>query len=174
MNRLLKAAAISVMVLICAGQAGATTSTVVTTNPANASNPAVVPGFSYALGALAQNAIDTTIVNVRGLIRPFIGASGVPATIITTSYGSSVAGDSLNVSVDVGVTASGPWFTAVSFANAYSHTASLAVRSNIPAHSVLPITPFWRLRVKSKGTAALTAANRFYVQFPVVSTVPPK
>jgi len=174
MNRLLKAAAISVMVLLGVSNAMASTTTVATKIPSTSDNSNVLVGLSYPVPALAQNAIDTTIVNVRGIIRPFIGASGVPATILSTSYGTSVAGDSLNVSIDVGPTASGPWFTAVSFANAYSHTATLAMRSNIPAHSVIPIAPYWRIRLKSKGTAALVADKKFYLFFPAVASVPQK
>lgn len=169
LNKWIKAAVGTVVGIGIAASAFASTTTVPVALNNSAASQNTLPGVKFTLPALAQNAIDTTIVGVGPYIRPFIGASGVPATIITTSYGTTVAGDSLNVSIDVGPTASGPWFAAVSFANAYSHTASLAVRSNIPAHSVIPVSPFWRMRIKSKGTAALTAGKYFYLMFPVVT-----
>jgi len=169
LNKWIKAAVGAAVGIGIAATAFASTSTIpVALNNSSASQN-TLPGVKFTLPALAQNAIDTTIVNVGPYIRPFIGASGVPATIVSSSYGSTVAGDSLNVSIDVGPTSAGPWFNAVNFANAYSHTATLCVRSNIPAHSVIPVCPFWRMRVKSKGTAALTAGRYFYLMFPVVT-----
>lgn len=175
MNRILKIITASVVCVVLAGPVQASTGvaawggaavqkiTYTTTGP--------MPGFSYILPALAQNEIDTLVINVKSVIHPYLGASSVPTVLVSNAYDGAVAGDSTNFSMDIGASADGPWLAVVSLANAYSTTASLPVRSNIQAHTSIPVSPYWRLRIKSKGTAALSGTRRYYVYFPVVGHV---
>lgn len=134
-----------------------------------------MPGLAYKVPALAQNAIDTCFVNVAPVLRSYIGGSSAPTLAVVTGYASTVAGDSLNVSIDVGINSEGPWLNVVNFANAYSHTAALPVRNNLVATSTLLYSPFWRVRLKSKGTATLVANKKFFVYFPSpAAPIPPK
>jgi hypothetical protein len=127
-----------------------------------------MPGLAYKLPALAQNAIDTCFVNVAPVFSSYLGASNAATTALVTGYASTVAGDSLNVSIDVGTNSEGPWVNVVSIANSYSHTAALGLRNNLVANSTLLMAPFWRVRLKSKGTATLVANKKFYIFFPHV------
>lgn len=132
-----------------------------------------MPGLSYPVPALAQNAIDTCFVNVSPVLRVYLGTSNAPTIGLVSGYASTVAGDSLNVSIDVGTNSEGPWVNVVNFANAYSHTASLGLRNNLVATTTLLMAPVWRVRLKSKGTAALTAGKNFYFFFPTIGTGSP-
>ena len=89
MNRLLKAAAISVMVLIGAQQVGAVTSTPTYVKKG------VLGGWSYAtytIASLTNSTIDTTIINVQNLAAPYIGASGVISIALTNAFSGSAPG----------------------------------------------------------------------------------
>jgi hypothetical protein len=89
-------------------------------------------------------------------------------------YNSLVAGDSTNVTIQVGPTAQGPWivsnvnFGTASTVNMSSTTASIPVRSKTFLHTDIPFAQYWRILVKSKGTAALTAGRMYSIFFPTV------
>lgn len=178
LNKWIKAAFGVALVVGLAAPAGAMTGYNAANTPQKITYVGIntaLPGFWYTLPALAQNAIDTLTVPVAQVLKVYAGNSNAPTVATVTGYASTVAGDSLNVSIDVSVDPSGSWLNAVNFANAFSHTASLGARYNATAATTLIPAPFWRLRVKSKGTAALIAGKRFFVYFPVVSSaIPPK
>lgn len=168
MNRLLKAAAISVMVLIGAQQVGAVTSTPTYVKKG------VLGGWSYAtytIASLTNSTIDTTIINVQNLAAPYIGASGVISIALTNAFSGSAAGDSCWVALDFGPTVSGPWRSNNALV-VNTLTGPVPMKTNAVVATTNPgfLSPYWRIRTIGKGTTVTNA--KMYLFFPTIGILP--
>lgn len=169
MNRLLKAAAISVMVLIGAQQVGAVTST-----PTYVKKGAL-PGnwnyVTYTIASLTNSTIDTTIINVQNLAAPYIGASGVISIALTNAWNSATAAESCWVGLDFGPTASGPWRSNNAMV-VNTLTGGIPVKTNavVATTSLGFLSPYWRIRTIGKGSTVTNA--KMYLFFPSIGTLP--
>lgn len=177
MNRFLKslaAVAVGFGLVFAAGQAQASTGTPTYIRDVAKVTPATRDGASWSI-TLAQNAIDTTIVAVSALLKPYVGVNGSNTTGIynsfTASCDMSAATDSLNIGIDVGPTGSGPWAQAIAQTNAtYSLTLAANTYTKSVSAATIPLAPYWRIRTKAKGSATITAKT-VYLWFPTVAGI---
>lgn len=177
MNRFLKslcAVAVGLGVMLSAGLSAASTGTPAYVRDVAKVTPAIRDGASWSI-TLAQNAIDTTIVAVGALLKPYVGVNGSNTTGIynsfTVSCDMSAATDSLNIGIDTGPTGSGPWAQAIAQTNAtYSLTLAANGYTKSVSAATIPLAPFWRIRTKAKGSATITAKT-VYLWFPTVASI---
>lgn len=174
MNRFIKSLMVALALTGLFGTAAfASTSTpIVGDAAARISGQSVV--IRWKTAALAINGIDTTIVNVGPYLKPIIGASSKPTVYFINGMDlNGTDGDSSNVSIDVGVTAGGPWYKVVDFANLYTCTTAIPYRDHLIAHDTYMLAfPFWRVRTKAKAEAFVNRTS--YLIFPSLNAYPLK
>jgi hypothetical protein len=131
-----------------------------------------VTTLQYTITSIAQNVIDTCIVNVGPYARWNIGASSVASLSYTIAFDAGAA-DSVNTALDVGPTASGPWkeIYALNINARTLYYATPYFTGSAIVCTTLPMLPYWRIRAKNKSATAYASKN-IYIMFPALSTIP--
>lgn len=176
MNRLLKAAAISVMVLIGAQQANAAPTSFVT--PTYYGEGTSYPRVAIVLPACASGDTVSFIMNTRRVLRLDRGGNTTAAPYFTmiTALGAQAAGDSVSVAIDAGVRplnyspgwvavdTYASWLNTVGGNTTFGSSVAAPVKVANVIASTIPPGPLWRVRILTKSTIA--AGTHFEIGFP--------
>lgn len=174
MKRLLTFLTIAVVGLCSfSGPALAVDSTTVKVVPILGTQGSGVPTFVWDTSVLGATGFHSgkqvyAIIDAYKFMKPIAGGSGAVVTTFVLSTNKSATGDSINYSLEVGPTSSGPWSSiyAMGNINLGTKTATTATAYNLKAAiatSTLPPMPYWRIVAKAKKS--FTTAAKFYLSF---------
>lgn len=97
--------------------------------------------------------------------RPILSSNGALVTTFVLMTSLSAAADSMNFSLHVGPTRSGPWTSVYAMAPSFAATGTAPyVLKAAVAASTLPPMPYWKVTAKAKKT--FTEAQRISISWP--------
>lgn len=175
--RMLKAAAVSALLMFGAAQSfAAPTSFVATTYIGQSTS---LPGVRVVFPTSASGDTVSFLVNMQRVVswNTAGNTTGAPYLVMFTALGAQAAGDSIKVQIDVGarpLNYTPGWLNIIAAANVNFHVggnltisgvanANPVKYSNVISSTLLP-GPYWRVRLVT--LAAITAGTQYEMRFP--------